>query len=418
MIPTVDRRRSGGDWRGVRVPPSTLTHPHGVNQITMCDYENLCFELIDDSWVGVAVEFIVAAYSFVGIAVVADEHLTTSLETLCKRFEIPEDVAGASFLALGSAAPEIVVAAVSTAKSIIAARGGASDDSAFASSLGISSIIGSGMLAFTLIPGLCAVVVPRPMELKRRPLARDAIVYTVSLTILVLIVQKKHATMSDAIWMLAAYAAYILVTATAPWIRESYRQSVGMLARESSRWSSKSHLEENSNPMELGQSSRSLSEELSEQSTDALNAGDGAEEDDDEEPTPWYGIPFMPLTKLLSATCPACETGTEGEHLYPLTFVISLVWLAAFSTALSAAVTRWGTLLEVPGTTMGMYVIAVGAQIPDTLAAMAFAKRGYGSMAVASALGSQVINILIGLGEHAPRAQPPLVHAYGMARTA
>ena len=45
-----------------------------------------------------------------------------------------------------------------------------------------------------------------------------------------------------------------------------------------------------------------------------------------------------------------------------------------------------------------MYVVAVGAQVPDTIQAVAVARRGMGSMAVASATGSQVINILIGLG--------------------
>ena len=78
------------------------------------------------------------------------------------------------------------------------------------------------------------------------------------------------------------------------------------------------------------------------------------------------------------------------------------MWLWPIPTksqaALSAAVTRWGTLLEIPGYIMGTYVIAVGAQIPDTLAAVAFARRGQGSMAIASAIGSQVINVLIGLG--------------------
>ena len=38
----------------------------------------------------------------------------TSLETLCVRWNVREDVAGASFMAFGSAAPEIIINAVST----------------------------------------------------------------------------------------------------------------------------------------------------------------------------------------------------------------------------------------------------------------------------------------------------------------
>ena len=58
----------------------------------------------------------------------------------------------------------------------------------------------------------------------------------------------------------------------------------------------------------------------------------------------------------------------------------------------------WGVLLDIPGHLMGVFVIAVGAQIPDTVQAIAVARRGFGSMAVASAVGSQVMNVLIGLG--------------------
>ena len=84
----------------------------------MCDPEDLCFNLIDHSWAGVAVEAVVATYSFVGIAIVADEHLAPALETLCARLKLSEDVAGASFLALGSAAPEIIISTISTVKMI------------------------------------------------------------------------------------------------------------------------------------------------------------------------------------------------------------------------------------------------------------------------------------------------------------
>ena len=45
-----------------------------------------------------------------------------------------------------------------------------------------------------------------------------------------------------------------------------------------------------------------------------------------------------------------------------------------------------------------MYVVAIGAEIPDTIQSVAVARRGYGSMAVSNSCGSQIINILVGLG--------------------
>ena len=364
-----------------------------------CDIEDLCFDAIDGEWTGVLVEIVAAVYAFVGIAAVADEHLTSSLETLCKRWQIPEDVAGASFLALGSAAPEIIVAAVSTVKSILAAQNGKSDAASFAQSLGISSVLGSGMLAFTLIPALCAMVVPRPMRLKRRPLARDAIAYAVSLIFIHVVVSKNHASLSDATAMLVLYFVYLVGLSFAPMIRESYRVRVsGLPPRLSRGWSEASSMREtsetDSNPMERGGANATREAE------EALTGKDD-DEDEEEESGPIMTVltwPFRPMLWMLRLTCPECAVGSEGETKYPVTLLMSFFWLAVFSTVLSAAVTRWGTLLNVPATAMGTYVIAVGAQIPDTIQAVAVARRGHGSMAVASAVGSQVINVLIGLG--------------------
>ena len=304
----------------------------------MCDYENFCFEQIDGHAWGVAIEVVVFVYSFVGIALVADEHLTTSLETLCARWEIPTDVAGASFLALGSAAPEIVVAAVSTVKSVMALSAGEADldgEATFASSLAISSILGSGWLAFLLIPGVCALVVPRRVELKRRPLARDAISYLIALVLLILVLKQGVAHMRNAVEMIALYAIYLVGTALAPWVRESYRVSfAGMEPRSSRRSQASSREGSIVNPMELGQKvelTKGLSAELStERSTEAA----GAEEEEEEEGgggTAWYWAPFIPLDAILKATCPNCEEGSETETLYPLTFVVALLWLTLFS---------------------------------------------------------------------------------------
>ncbi|EOD22371.1 hypothetical protein EMIHUDRAFT_123760, partial [Emiliania huxleyi CCMP1516] len=179
------------------------------------DVEDLCFDLIDHHPLGIAVELVIAVYSFVGIAATADGPLAQSLETLCQRWRVPEDVAGASFMAFGGSAPEIIVAAVSTMKASVAMQGhhrtalDAEAHSAYATSLGISSVVGSGMLAFTLIPGLCALVVPRTLRLKRRPVVRDAAGYLLSLALLHRCVLRGHASFGAALQMLVLYGGYL-----------------------------------------------------------------------------------------------------------------------------------------------------------------------------------------------------------------
>ena len=174
----------------------------------MCDYENLCLELIDGSWPGIVAEIIIGCVSFVGIAQVADAHLCQGLETLCARWGIPEDVAGASFMALGSAAPEIIINAVSTVKGVV----GNKKHAAFSSSLGVSSILGSGMMAFALIPGLCALACDSTLLLTRRPLARDVVAYLISLVALQIVMADGVIVASEAASLLGLLSRTCMLT--------------------------------------------------------------------------------------------------------------------------------------------------------------------------------------------------------------
>ena len=133
-----------------------------------------CFTSIS---IEVIVEVLIFAYSFVGLAIVCDDYLVQSLETLCARWNIREDVAGASFVAFGSAAPEIIINSITTIKS-------AGSDTGAGADLGVSAIIGSGMIAFLLIPGCCGVFSSKVLPLKRRPLLRDSLTYLAALIIL------------------------------------------------------------------------------------------------------------------------------------------------------------------------------------------------------------------------------------------
>jgi len=106
----------------------------------------------------------------------------------------------------------------------------------------------------------------------------------------------------------------------------------------------------------------------------------------------------LPLEVLLKYTCPECAHDSPGAPWYPVTLLTSFFWVSFFSTVISAVVSRWGDLACIPASFLGMYVIAIGAEIPDTIQSVTVARRGYGSMAVSNSTGSQIINILIGLG--------------------
>merc|ERR1719407_366801 len=59
---------------------------------------------------------------------------------------------------------------------------------------------------------------------------------------------------------------------------------------------------------------------------------------------------------------------------------------------------RMGKILKIKEFIMGLLVLSAGTSIPDTLSSIAVAKQGEGDMAVSNAIGSNVFDILLGLG--------------------
>eukprot|EP00658_Telonema_sp_P-2_P084525 TRINITY_DN9401_c0_g1_i1.p1 TRINITY_DN9401_c0_g1~~TRINITY_DN9401_c0_g1_i1.p1 ORF type:complete len:576 (+),score=160.92 TRINITY_DN9401_c0_g1_i1:191-1918(+) len=443
-----------------------------------CDFlNNMCFTSIDvdeknnGQWWGILLEVLVFAYCFLGLAIVCDDHLAVSLETLCQRFNVREDVAGASFAAFGSAAPEIIINCVTTIK----AAASTSDSSSVQA--GVGAILGSGMIAFLVIPSACALSAftpegdPLELKLKRRPLLRDLGTYAISLLELCIFFGDGKIVTYEAAIMVGTYVVYMCVVVLGNPVRSWYRREVLHLkdeAKENFITSAKNTPA--TTPREPTQSRTEIAQQklppeehqplglraLSPR--DLLNPGansssaamfavkyrirhqaevlderqgniiaqaaqraldirgedledlcyDELDHDDDEGATGCCGkfveVISMPLVFAFKWTCPDCEVKGDDEDKapfedwYPLTFLASFLWVALFSFTLSTIVERWVEITHGPQVFFGIVLLAVGAEIPDTIQSCSFAKRGYGSMAVANGMGSQVINILIGLG--------------------
>jgi K+-dependent Na+/Ca+ exchanger-like protein len=478
-------------------------------------WEDICLASIDGTWWGVTIEVIVFLYSMLAIAIVADEYLVVSLETLCVRWHVREDVAGATFMAFGSAAPEIIINAITTV------RGSSQTD------LGVSAIIGSGMIAFLVIPA-CSIIFVNPdelgsdhLKLKRRPLLRDIVSYGSSLALLCWFFQDGVIGLAEAAVLVGGYILYVLVVVVSPKIRRHYQLATvapgsdmykrlhkqesfvekaerqrtpqtgssnissvpavpnGRIRRASSRAllsvvqsggnANHNHnhnqtntpvavvangttntvvVEEQSHEAEGDVEAHSLvmspqsSEEVASSSREhtrvyprshvrTLNhysllrqdtgtvggASDDREygtflseaesdtdsdlsEDETEESVlgTIYHVVAWPLLQLYSWTCPNCERHGRLAAWYPLTFTVSFFWVAVFSFIVSTIVARWVDLSGVSLSFFGVVLVAAGAEIPDTIQSVTVARRGYGSMAVSNCLGSQITNILMGLG--------------------
>merc|ERR1711907_344451 len=83
---------------------------------------------------------------------------------------------------------------------------------------------------------------------------------------------------------------------------------------------------------------------------------------------------------------------------YWLLFFASIAFIAICTYIMVDAVNRIGCNLNIEPLIMGLIFLAAGTSVPDALGSIAVAKQGEGDMAVANAFGSNVFDILLGLG--------------------
>jgi len=146
------------------------------------------------------VHLLIVIYLFLGIAVICDEQFTSSLECICDSrtgLGLSPDVAGATFMAAGSSAPELASSFMGTFIS--------------KSDVGLGTIIGSAVFNILVIIGATAIVVGETMQLDWKPLVRDNLFYMGSVILLILFVAPDNLIEAyDAAILLVYYALYIV----------------------------------------------------------------------------------------------------------------------------------------------------------------------------------------------------------------
>ena len=109
----------------------------------------------------------------------------------------------------------------------------------------------------------------------------------------------------------------------------------------------------------------------------------------------WYLITF-PLYFLFISTIVDVRK-KDKEDFALVAFIVCLVWMGIFSYFLVSSVEVIGATLGIPSVIMGLTFLAAGTSIPDMLAAVIVAKKGFGDKAVSSSIGSNVFDITVGL---------------------
>eukprot|EP00808_Paulinella_micropora_P004974 g78400.t1 len=154
------------------------------------------FSTLGSGSLAIIVHLIVMLVSFVGLAIACDEYFMASLEAISESLNLSEDVAGATFLAAASSAPELFSNVIDTFFT--------------ENSIGVGTIIGSAMFNILIIIAASGVVATKPLEIDWRPLLRDIFFYLVSMVAIFLFFRGSEVTWLECLILLLIYMVYIL----------------------------------------------------------------------------------------------------------------------------------------------------------------------------------------------------------------
>ncbi len=115
-------------------------------------------------------------YVCLSLGIICDLYFLTSIEYIGNILNLPADIAGATFMALGTSAPELFVALIGVFI--------AEDD------IGTSTILGSAVFNLIFVPSICGFAIylcgMKYPKINKYAILRDAIFYIIAITTLVL----------------------------------------------------------------------------------------------------------------------------------------------------------------------------------------------------------------------------------------
>ncbi|KAF3687141.1 Sodium/potassium/calcium exchanger 3 [Channa argus] len=452
----------------------------------------------------VALHVLCAIYMFCALALICDDYFVPSLEKICERLNLSEDVAGATFMAAGSSAPELFTSVIG----VFITKG----------DVGVGTIVGSAVFNILCIIGVCGFFAGQAVKLSHWALLRDSIYYTFSIIALIAFIYDEKVCWWESLVLVLMYAVYILIMkfngrahryfdrrkkssvnltngltgstdlednitcdATAVLLKKanfhckpsvlmvdellsayphqlsfseagmrimitshfSPRTRLTMASRmlinerqrlinttetrvnritngdsdSAARAQGRRGLENGMGRTEQGLNGRcrlqrleSGNETENENEDNENNENDGEREGEDhnEGPLVPFKVPagvcnklkwvtMWPLSLLLFFTVPNCAK-RRWERWFMVTFFIATIWIAGLSYIMVWMVTVIGFTLGIPDVIMGITFLAAGTSVPDCMASVIVARQGLGDMAISNSIGSNVFDILVGLG--------------------
>ncbi len=88
----------------------------------------------------------------------------------------------------------------------------------------------------------------------------------------------------------------------------------------------------------------------------------------------------------------------DVERSHGRAFIVSILLIAGLSWVLVDSAVAFAESVGIPPVIVALTLLAAGTSAPDLISSVLVARQGRGSMAVANAIGSNIFDILVGLG--------------------
>ncbi|GFU03775.1 hypothetical protein NPIL_79031 [Nephila pilipes] len=344
---------------------------------------------------GVVIHIMIALYTCAMIGIVCHDYFVPSLEIISDRIKLPPDIAGATFMAIGTSAPELF----SSITGSFITEG----------DIGVGTIIGSAVFNIVGVTGLVGVVLwSQVLDIDWYPIARDCIAYGVTILTLIWIISDNIIVWWEAFILLLIFALYIIILC--------FNEKIEIWSRDlvkGFQWKKCCRCccyDSEESPLlkgrilvpEIAESQRlqkrlerdSFSVEFTASRENAILRQDSVLRKVDE----------ILLSGEAAAKGSLCSSPTEGgwtiflwvvmyparllffisipdsrrpklRKLFPLTFAMSVLWIGVLSYLAVWMVTVVGYTFSVPDSVSGLTILAAGTSIPEIISSVIVAKN-------------------------------------------
>ncbi|XP_045784252.1 sodium/potassium/calcium exchanger 5 isoform X2 [Maniola jurtina] len=400
---------------------------------------------------------LISIYLFLALAVVCDKFFVPAVDRICTALNMTNDVAGATFMAAATSAPELFVNVIGT----FITEG----------DIGVGTIVGSAVFNILAVAACCGIGAGMVVPLDWWPLTRDCLAYGITVSILICIMHDEYVQWYEACLLVLLYGVYICIMyydksiqnfAKGSWkcvsdmIKKDDEKQDTTLPVDNENKDSKSsstiknelsvdHHQHNGNVKSISLYTdanekkavvdTSLPIEKSKNDDDTINVQAdpkvgtmeiACQEDNQEvnqgnveegnkatvdayEHSLWKWptgrskltkitwIITWPIHLVFLFTIPDCEK-PRFKNWFPLTFMMCIVWIGSLSYIVAWMITIIGDTLMIPDSVMGITFLAAGTSVPEAVSSVIVAKQGHGSMGISNSIGSNTFDILLCLG--------------------